>query len=212
MGKEAMTTKDRILSRLKANSEALLKSGGNIPDVEMPDFSLINPTEYADPLVKFRETAKKVSGANVVESEKEGDLNKLIRELYPEAKIFGSNLTFIDADINPDSVPAGKDLMKVDVGVIEGSFGVAENGCIWIPQTMKERALCFASENLVILLHKKDIVNNMHEAYALIDKKPEYFEPYKFGSFISGPSKTADIESALVYGAQAARGVTVILL
>ena len=211
-GKEAMTTKDQILSRLKANSEALLKSGGNIPDVEMPDFSLINPTEYADPLVKFRETAKKVSGANVVESEKEGDLNKLIRELYPEAKIFGSNLTFIEADINPDSVPAGKDLMKVDVGVIEGSFGVAENGCIWIPQTMKERALCFASENLVILLHKKDIVNNMHEAYALIDKKPEYFEPYKFGTFISGPSKTADIESALVYGAQAARGVTVILM
>lgn len=211
-GKEAMTTKDKILSRLKANSEALLKSGSNIPDVEMPDFSLINPTEYADPLVKFRETAKKVSGANVVESEKEGDLNKLIRELYPEAKIFGSNLTFIEADINPDSVPAGKDLMKVDVGVIEGSFGVAENGCIWIPQTMKERALCFASENLVILLHKKDIVNNMHEAYDLIDKKPEYFEPYKFGTFISGPSKTADIESALVYGAQAARGVTVILL
>ena len=154
-GKEAMTTKDKILSRLKANSEALLKSGSNSLDVEMPDFSLINPTEYADPLVKFRETAKKVSGANVVESEKEGDLNKLIRELYPEAKIFGSNLTFIEADINPDSVPAGKDLMKVDVGVIEGSFGVAENGCIWIPQTMKERALCFASENLVICFTKR---------------------------------------------------------
>ena len=102
--------------------------------------------------------------------------------------------------------------MKVDVGVIKGSFGVAENGCIWIPQTMKERALCFASEYLVILLQKSDIVDNMHEAYALIDQRPDYFEPYGFGTFISGPSKTADIESALVYGAQAARGVTVILL
>ena len=35
---------------------------------------------------------------------------------------------------------------------------------------------------------------------------------YQFGTFISGPSKTADIEQALVMGAQAARSVTVIVL
>ena len=52
------------------------------------------------------------------------------------------------------------------------------------------------------------IVNNMHEAYARIEMDPKY----NFGTFISGPSKTADIEQALVMGAQAARGVTVILL
>lgn len=37
------------------------------------------------------------------------------------------------------------------------------------------------------------------------------FTDYGYGSFISGPSKTADIAQALVMGAQAARGVTVIL-
>jgi L-lactate dehydrogenase complex protein LldG len=51
----------------------------------------------------------------------------------------------------------------------------------------------------------------MHEAYARIAASQEYFRQYKFGTFISGPSKTADIESALVYGAQAARALTVIL-
>lgn len=55
---------------------------------------------------------------------------------------------------------------------------------------------------------KAKIVNNMHEAYARIEMDPKY----NFGTFISGPSKTADIEQALVMGAQAARGVTVILL
>ncbi|MDD6802680.1 MAG: LUD domain-containing protein, partial [Prevotellaceae bacterium] len=35
---------------------------------------------------------------------------------------------------------------------------------------------------------------------------------YGYGTFISGPSKTADIAQALVMGAQAARGVTVILV
>ena len=65
---------------------------------------------------------------------------------------------------------------------------------------------------LVIVLSVKNIVNNMHEAYAQISESQIFFQEYKFGTFISGPSKTADIEGALVYGAQAARGVTVLLV
>jgi L-lactate dehydrogenase complex protein LldG len=51
------------------------------------------------------------------------------------------------------------------------------------------------------------VVDNMHEAYERIT-----MTDYGYGTFISGPSKTADIEQALVMGAQAARGVTVVLL
>ncbi len=139
------------------------------------------------------------------------DLNDLIRRAYPDAKVIASNLPGVKADLNPDTVAEAQELERVDVGVIEGCIGVAENACIWIPQTMKERAVCFASEQLVIVLHRDQIVHNMHEAYQLIADSKDYFREYKFGTFISGPSKTADIESALVYGAQAARGVTVVL-
>ena len=59
---------------------------------------------------------------------------------------------------------------------------------------MKEKAVLFISEYLVIFLEKEKIVNNMHEAYARIEMDPKY----NFGTFISGPSKTADIEQALV--------------
>ena len=100
-----------------------------------------------------------------------------------------------------------RDLNGTDVGIIRGSFGVAENACVWIPQQMKEKAVCFISEHLVILLKKSEIVNNMHEAYRRIQ-----FNDYGYGTFISGPSKTADIAQVLVMGAQAARSATVLLL
>ena len=98
--------------------------------------------------------------------------------------VFGGNL---------DSVHSGY-RSPDDVAVVSGTVGVAENGGVWIPQTMKEKAVCFICEHLVILLPRDAIVNNMHEAYKRIA-----FNDY--GTFISGPSKTADIAQVLVMGA-----------
>lgn len=98
------------------------------------------------------------------------------------------------------------ELNGTDLAVIDGKIGVAENGAVWIEQDVKQRAIIYCRK-LVILLDKNKIVNNMHEAYKLIDTGE-----YGFGTFISGPSKTADIEQALVMGAHGARDVTVVLI
>ena len=100
-----------------------------------------------------------------------------------------------------------QELDGTDVAVVEGEWGVAENGAVWIPQTVRHKALYFIAEALVILLDRRRLVSNMHEAYRQIKD-----EKYKFGTFISGPSKTADIEQALVKGAHGARETLVILL
>lgn len=211
--KETMSTRENILSALRANAKALPQPmPGDIDPYAMPDWEGFYATTYDKPLDEFIMKAQTVSGATVLSLESGESLNEAVRRAYPEAKIIASDLDGVDAQLNPDTVEDVRELMKVDVGVIEGSFGVAENGCIWIPQNMKEKAICFASEYLVILLHRDAIVSNMHEAYDRIAGNPESFGEYNFGVFISGPSKTADIESALVYGAQAARGVTVILV
>lgn len=80
---------------------------------------------------------------------------------------------------------------------------------------MRERDVCFISENIVAVMPKKEIVNNMHEAYALITS-PKFgyddFQSYGYGVFMAGPSKTADIAQVLVRGAQAARSMTLILM
>ena len=173
----------------------------------MPDLSDIAAITYPDPLLQFVQMTRSVGG-EAIEVDKGSDINQLIRERYPDAQTIASNLLEITiANRNPDEVACANDLNGTDVGIIRGEFGVAENACIWIPQTMKEKAVMFISEQLVILLPKRQIVNNMHEAYQRIA-----FNDYGYGTFISGPSKTADIAQVLVMGAQAARSATVLLL
>ena len=205
-----MASKEDILKKYRANVRE---------QFDMPDLSDIQGITYPDPLLQFMSMTKSVGG-NAIEVEKGRDINELIRELYPDAKEIASNLPEITiATRNPDEVGRARDLNGTDVGVVRGSFGVAENACVWIPQQMKEKAVCFISENLIILLDKKQIVNNMHEAYKRLSESSgktagnnDGFEKYGYGTFISGPSKTADIAQVLVMGAQAARSATILLL
>lgn len=193
-----MSSKEDILKKYRANIRE---------QYDMPDLSDIKAITYPDPLLQFMNMTKSVGG-NAIEVEKGRNVNDLIRELYPEAQEIASNLPEITiATRNPDEVGRARDLNGTDVGIIRGEFGVAENACVWIPQTIKEKAVMFISENLVILLPKTQIVNNMHEAYKRIN-----MNDYGYGTFISGPSKTADIAQVLVMGAQAARSATVLLL
>jgi len=195
-----MSTKEEILKRYRANVRE---------QFDMPDLSDIQAITYPNPLEQFTKMTESVGG-HVVEVKAGQDINTLIRQLYPDAKEIASNLPEVTiATRNPDNADSAQALNGTDVGVIRGSFGVAENACVWIPQTMKEKAVCFISENLVILLPKSQIVNNMHEAY----KRVEFDKTYDgYGTFISGPSKTADIAQVLVMGAQAARSATILLM
>ena len=195
-------TREEILAALRRNVRE---------QYDMPDLSTLKPITFADPVAEFKTKATTTAGAKLIEAQPGFDLNALVRQAYPDARIVASNLPGVEAQMNPDTCTV-EELERADVGVIEGRIGVAENACIWIPQQMKEKAVCFASQQLVIVLSTDGIVSNMHEAYDRIADSTEYFQQYKFGTFISGPSKTADIESALVYGAQAARGVTVVLV
>jgi L-lactate dehydrogenase complex protein LldG len=195
-----MSSKEDILSKYRKNIQQ---------KYDMPSLDDIKAITYPDPLVQFITMTESVGG-HVIEVKEGQNVNDIIKGLFPEAKEIASNLPEITiATRDPDNVGRARDLNGTDVGIIRGKFGVAENACVWIPQTMKEKAVCFISENLIILLPKSQIVNNMHEAY----KRIEFDTTYDgYGVFISGPSKTADIAQVLVMGAQAARSATILLM
>ena len=198
-----MNSKDTILEALRANSPAPLERGP----------LGFTPMTFEDPLAEFRERVVKAAAARCFLLEEGRSASEavaaIVRRTYPDARRIASNLpeAAACATFNPDEPEDPRSLAGTDAAIVRGAFGVAENGAVWIPRTFRHKALLFIPEALVILLDRTQIVCTMHEAYSRED-----FDTYDFGSFIAGPSKTADIEQALVIGAHGPRDVSVILL
>ena len=134
-------------------------------------------------------------------------LDEVVRRCYPDAKSVASALPEVTlATVNPDRVEDPRELVDIDLGVVSGAFGVAENGAVWIPQDIRHKALYFGATALMVVIPRDALVDTMHEALA----RPE-LDDFEYGCFMSGPSKTADIEQALVFGAHGPMSITVVL-
>jgi L-lactate dehydrogenase complex protein LldG len=166
---------------------------------------------YPDPEKQFAEMVGAVGGTFV----RVPDLAALNLELgkieaYAQAKAVATLVPGAgNATVDLSAVKDAHELDRLDFSIIPGELGVAENGAVWIPGSAlgPHRAVFVVCQHLAIVVPAGKIVNNMQEAYArLVIERPGY------GLFISGPSKTADIEQALVIGAHGARSCTVFVV
>ncbi len=185
-----MNARERILSQIKTNKPSL---------VSLTDIPSFNGDAS---LTSFKKNLEVISG-QTIEAESFSDIAEIVNNLFPSAKNVASNV--IHGTVLIDASSDRATLEQVEVAVLKGEFGVAENGAIWLPESnMINRSLPFITQYLILVLKKSDIVTNMHEAY-------ERCRADSYGSFIAGPSKTADIEQSLVIGAHGARSLTVIV-
>jgi L-lactate dehydrogenase complex protein LldG len=194
MGREA------ILKSVKENKPTL---------IPLPVLDVNNFKEDINLLDEFKEKAKLVGGT-IKELSSSETIENEIKKLYPNAKEIvdcsKKATSLATVTISEDTEP--KNLQTVDLAIIKGEFGVAENGSVWISEnTFPVRVLPFITNDLVIILEKDKLCLHMHDAFSLISERER-----TFGLFISGPSKTADIEQCLVIGAQGAMTLTIILI
>ena len=191
-----MNSKEEILKRLAADG---------MPESPYPEMDFV-PQRFEAREAVFAERLE-AAGGRAVRMLPGETLDGVIRRCYPEARRIASALPEVTlATVDPDAVEDPRELVDVDLGVVRGSFGVAENGAVWIPQTIRHKALYFGATALLIVIPHDAIVDTMHQAVA----RPEV-DDFGYGCFMSGPSKTADIEQALVFGAHGPMSVTVVL-
>ena len=183
-----MAARDEILARLRASS---------VPPVALPDLSRFAPVQYPDLRARFAEAVVEAGGRCV----------QGLAEVpaFVAARRIVSLVPGIDGNVDLTAVSDPHQLNDVDFCIIPAEFGVAENGACWITDHGRaNRAVCFLAQHIAVVV--RDLVHNMHEAYARIELPRR-----GFAMFLSGPSKTADIEQALVIGAHGPRSCTVLL-
>ena len=132
-----------------------------------------------------------------------------IRRLFPDAE---QAISFVEGVALDGSdfkqLSSAEKLDNLEVAVIKGQIGVAENGAVWITdKNVGHRAVLFIASHVVIVLNQQDLVETMHEAC----RRMAGFDA-GYGVFVCGPSKTADIEQSLVMGAQGPLTLTIFLV
>jgi len=95
------------------------------------------------------------------------------------------------------------------IGITAPEIGVADSATvIQLTQPGQPRSTSLLPSIHIALLQRKNLVADLNEAYALLREKSHLDSMV----FISGPSKTADIEAQLVHGAHGPREMHLIVL
>jgi len=165
---------------------------------------------FPDPVTKFAEMVAEVGGT-CLRAPDLASADRALRDLpvHRGARRIASLVPGVGAPtFDPAAIPDPHDLDGIDLCVLPADLGVAESGAMWIDvRPFPHQALYVIPEHLAVVVQAASVVHDMHEAYSRIG----HHRP-GFALFLGGPSKTADIEQALVIGAHGARSCTVLLV
>jgi len=195
-----VTARDEILAALRRAA---------VPPAPLPQLAGLGMC-FADPVQQFAEAVAAVGGV-CVRAPDRAAAHAALADLgpYRDARQVVSLVPTVGrSDIELRAIADPHQLAGLDLAILAGEIAVAENGAVWIDgAALVHPAVFVIAEHLVLVVDSGHVVHDMHEAYARLEAgRPAY------GTFIAGPSKTADIEQALVTGAHGARSLTVLLI
>ncbi|MBI5069680.1 MAG: LUD domain-containing protein [Deltaproteobacteria bacterium] len=194
-----MAARDEILAAVRR---------GAGPAVEHPGTAGLG-VRFADPVVQFAEMARAV-GSTCLRVPDLAAADQALRALpvSQQARRSVSLVPGVGAStFDPAAVAEPHALDGLDLAVFPAGLAVAENAAMWIDtRPFPHQALYVVAEHIAVVVRASTVVHDMHQAYERIRHGKG------FALFLGGPSKTADIEQALVVGAHGARSCAVLLV
>ncbi|MDW8852717.1 LUD domain-containing protein [Flavobacterium sp. MMLR14_040] len=194
-----MSSKDQILQKIKNSQPNIV--------AHLPDLNVLGSDQFE--VLDTYKTVLKNIGGDFIEVANYNEIIDFLKNNYAlERRIITTVPELSEVAVLDWKNEDPHLLQNVELTIIKAHFGVAENSALWVTDDiLGQRVAPFIAQYLAIIVNKKDIVPTMHQAYERIGN-----QEYGFGTFIAGPSKTADIEQSLVLGAHGARGLIVFLL
>ncbi len=105
-----------------------------------------------------------------------------------------------------------RELDQCDAGITECDALVAQTGGVLVTsRSAGGRALSVLPPHHVVLARREQLLRDLPEAFELLQRKYGGDYPSMI-SFVTGPSRTADIERIIVLGAHGPKKLTVLLL
>jgi L-lactate utilization protein LutC len=96
------------------------------------------------------------------------------------------------------------------VGITQARLAVAETGSVLLIEPAPiDRAVSLLTKHLIVVVAEQDIVDELADGFRWLAQQPQ---AASYATFVTGPSRTADIERSLTIGVQGPSRLTVAVL
>jgi L-lactate utilization protein LutC len=158
----------------------------------------VNPVilSNSDPVNRFKQSVESVSAHCIVTTDVADALKQIIADLKP-GRIATS-----------DDAPNAHDIFNFDVGISTAQAAIAETGTLVLDSAEeRHRLVSLVPPVHIAVVNASSIVETLSDALTLLQKKD--ISPAI--TFITGPSRTADIELTLAIGVHGPQELYVIV-
>jgi len=158
----------------------------------------VNPVilSKSDPVNRFKESVEAVSGHCIITTDAADALKQILTDLNSQRIAYS------------DNPPNAHDIFHFDVGVSTAQAAIAETGTLVLDSACeRHRLVSLVPPVHIAIVNASSIVETLGEALALLQKKQ--ISPAI--TFITGPSRTADIELTLAIGVHGPQELYVIV-
>ena len=146
---------------------------------------------------RFKESVESVSGKCIVTTDVADVLKQIIADL---------KATRVASSENP---PNAHDIFEFEVGISTAQAGIAETGTLVLDSAReRHRLVSLVPPVHIAIIDASSIVETLGEALTLLQKDKEISPVI---TFITGPSRTADIELTMAIGVHGPRELYVIV-
>lgn len=152
---------------------------------------------YGPMIDRFKESVESVAGHCIVTTDVTDVLKQILADLKAE-RVASS-----------DNPPNAHDIFQFDVGISNAQAAIAETGTLVLDSACEQhRLVSLVPPVHIAIVNASSIVETLGEALALLRKDKE-ISPVV--TFITGPSRTADIELTLAIGVHGPQQLYVIV-